>query len=50
MPIKLAVRETLPPNLLICEIKYSRSNASLASRKGMETSTCEDQRTFNNIP
>ena len=36
MPTNLAVFEILPPNFLICEIKYSFSKFSLASLKGIE--------------
>mgnify|MGYP003722355113 CR=1 FL=1 len=32
--MKLAVREMLPPNRLICALRYSRSKFSRASRKG----------------
>ena len=36
MPTNFAVLEMLPPNFLICEIKYSFSKFSLASLKGIE--------------
>jgi hypothetical protein len=34
MPMKLAVREILPPNRRIWAFRYSRSNSSRASRSG----------------
>src|SRR5689334_645249 len=36
MPMKAAVRETLPPNRVICMARYSRSKCSRASRSDIE--------------